>query len=415
MSAQGRLPRALAVAAFLAFALSYFFSAVIRAVTATLAPTLTQEFALSPADLGLLAGGYFLGFAAMQLPLGAWLDRFGPKKVILAFLSVAVVGCMAFAAAQGFASLLLARVLCGVGVSACLMAPLTAYRRWLAPELQQRANAWMLMSGSLGMVASTLPVAYLLPALGWRGVFVLIGGLVLVALATVALVVPKWQAAAQPDSHPDTQPNTAVGYGPIFRHPYFQRLFPLAFFNYGGMVGIQSLWAGPWLSQVGGASAHQAAQGLFFINCCMLLAFLAWGSINPFLARRGYTANGMMGWGMPLSVAALVVAVLLGPKAQWWAWAAYCVLSTFTALSQPAIAMAFPAHMTGRALSAYNLVLFAGVFVVQWGIGLIINAALVAGWGTQAAYQLAFGCFAACCAFGVCWLWWSPRFLGRSG
>ena len=53
---------------FLAFAAAYFLSALIRAITATLSPTLTQELALSAQDLGLLAGGYFLGFAATQLP-----------------------------------------------------------------------------------------------------------------------------------------------------------------------------------------------------------------------------------------------------------------------------------------------------------------------------------------------------------
>ena len=53
------LPRRTAVVVFLAFALAYFFSALVRAITATLSPTLTTEFSLSAQDLGLLAGGYF--------------------------------------------------------------------------------------------------------------------------------------------------------------------------------------------------------------------------------------------------------------------------------------------------------------------------------------------------------------------
>lgn len=118
------LPPRAAVVVFLTFAFAYFFSALIRAITATLAPTLTLEFALNARDLGLLAGGYFFGFAVMQLPLGAWLDRHGPKKVSLYFLGVAVLGCVAFSLATSFYGLLAARVVCGVGVSACLMAPL---------------------------------------------------------------------------------------------------------------------------------------------------------------------------------------------------------------------------------------------------------------------------------------------------
>ena len=186
------LGRRAAVVVFLVFAFAYFFSALVRSVTATLSPQLTQEFTLSARDLGLLAGGYFLGFAALQLPLGQWLDRHGPRNVILGFLAVAVAGCAAFALSQGFTGLLLARVLCGVGLGACLMAPLTGYRRWLDPVSQLRANSWMLMTGSMGMVASTLPVQWLLPQFGWRPIFWGLAGLLLLAMLLIAWRVPGW-------------------------------------------------------------------------------------------------------------------------------------------------------------------------------------------------------------------------------
>jgi len=86
------LPRRMAVVVFLAFALAYFFSALVRAITATLSPTLTTEFSLSAQDLGLLAGGYFLGFSLTQLPLGRLLDRHGPKKSRAGFFVVCGVG-----------------------------------------------------------------------------------------------------------------------------------------------------------------------------------------------------------------------------------------------------------------------------------------------------------------------------------
>ncbi len=61
-----QLSRRLAVLVFLAFALAYFFSALVRAITATLSPVLTQELGLQARDLGLLAGGYFLGYSLTQ-------------------------------------------------------------------------------------------------------------------------------------------------------------------------------------------------------------------------------------------------------------------------------------------------------------------------------------------------------------
>ena len=153
---------------------------------------LTQEFALHARDLGLLSGGYFLGFAATQLPLGRWLDRLGPRKVQLGFLGVAVVGCVVFSLAGSFSALLAGRLLVGAGVSACLMAPLTGYRRWFTPMVQMRANAWMLMTGSIGMVASTLPVQWLLPLAGGRPLFWGLAVLIVLAMGLMALAVPAW-------------------------------------------------------------------------------------------------------------------------------------------------------------------------------------------------------------------------------
>ena len=105
----------LAAQVFAAFAFAYFFSALLRAVTATLAPVFSAELGLGAGDLGLLAGAYFLGFAAMQLPLGRALDHFGPRRTLLSLLAVAVVGCGAFALAAGLTGLIAARALIGVG------------------------------------------------------------------------------------------------------------------------------------------------------------------------------------------------------------------------------------------------------------------------------------------------------------
>ena len=49
--------------------------------------------------------------------------------------------------------------------------------------------------------------------------------------------------------------------------------------------------------------------------------------------------------------------------------------------------------LAGRALSAYNLVIFAGIFVVQWGIGLLVDAGRALGLANTQAYQLALACF----------------------
>lgn len=399
-----QLTRQRAVAVFLAFAVAYFISALIRAITATLSPTLIQEFAMTSRDLGFLAGAYFLGFSLTQLPLGKWLDRFGPKKVLLAFLSVAVVGSLAFSMADRFASLWIARALTGVGVSACLMAPLTAYRRWYEPANQLRANSWMLMTGSMGMVASTLPVQWLVPQYGWRPLFLGLALATVAAMLVIAWVVPVWHKtphspkaanSAKSASHELTTSAAAGGYERVFGHPYFKRHLLLGLFVYGGLVAMQTLWAVPWMIKVAAYTPQQAASGLFAINVCMLLAFWAWGLFGPALTRRGIGADMLITRGLPASFV-LLTAIVTSPYWQpalgipvWVLWAAYCVSCTFVAPAQPAMAQAFPPEWAGRALSAYNLLIFVGVFIVQWGVGLMIDGFRQLGLAETPAHQAA--------------------------
>jgi predicted MFS family arabinose efflux permease len=389
------LSRRVTVVVFMAFAFAYFFSALIRAITATLSPTLTREFALNARDLGLLAGGYFLGFAAMQLPLGNWLDRHGPKKVILSFLSVAVVGCVAFSFASSFAGLLLARVMCGIGVSACLMAPLTGNRRWMSPASQLRANSWMLMTGSMGMVASTLPVQWLMPLWGWRPLFWGLATLVALAMAVIAWKVPTWRQEAITGETVQSKGS----YAQVWRHPYFRKLAPLGFVIYGGLLAIQTLWVTPWMIRVAGSTAQQAGLGLFWINVAMLITFWAWGLLNPRLVKGGWNPDRLIALGLPFSFMVLAIIIAAGDALSIWSgvlFALYFMACSFVSLAQPAVGMAFPAELAGRALSAFNLVIFSGVFAVQWGIGLLVDGLKALGWPEIAAFQGAMGVFLAC-------------------
>jgi MFS family permease len=383
---------------FGSFAFGYFFSALVRGVTATLAPSFSAELGLNAGQLGLLAGAYFFGFAAMQLPLGRALDRFGPRRVHIAFTAVAALGCVAFARAESVTTLTLARALIGVGLSSSLMAAMTTFRHRFGETAQMRANAWMLMTGSLGMVASTLPVQWLLPLIGWRGLFWALAVLFVLAMAAIARWVPH-----------DAPGQDAVagasddGYREVFRHPSFVRFAPLAFFHYGAMVAVQSLWAGPWLVQVDGQTAPEMARGLFGINLAMLASFMMWGALVPRLYARGWNAARLIARGVPFSLAILVMTTGLGRHAGAWAWGLFCISCTVVSLAQPAVAQAFPPRLAGRALSAFNLVIFVGVFVLQWGIGLAIDVFRRLGASVESSFQGAFALLALCCAFAYVW------------
>ena len=393
------LPRREVIWVFLAFAVAYFLSTLLRAITATLSPTLSVEFGLQARDLGLLAGGYFLGFSLTQLPLGRWLDAHGPKKVVLRFLALAVAGCIAFALSTDFMGLLLSRMLIGAGVSACLMAPLTGYRRWLTPEKQQRANSWMLMTGSLGMLASTLPVQWLLPAIGWRWMFAVLAVLLMLAMGLMWLKVPAWRQSNPntAEKSEDKQEGLLATYSQVWRNPYFQRMTPIGFFNYGGLIAMQTLWAGPWMAKVAGYSSLEAAGGLFWINVSMLFTFLLWGLVTPKLYARGLNANRLIAMVTPINLLVQLTIVWSGSDAGALHWALFCISGSVVSLAQPAVGGAFPASVAGRGLSGYNLVLFLGVFVVQWGFGLLVDMFRNFGLEQIVSFQSALAVFLGLC------------------
>lgn len=78
-------------------------------------------------------------------------------------------------------------------------------------------------------------------------------------------------------------------------------------------------------------------------------------------------------------------------------------------LSQPAVGQAFPSALAGRALSAYNLVIFAGIFAIQWGLGLAIDAFAAAGASTLSAYRGAMALLGMCALCAYLWFLWHGR------
>ena len=365
------LAQSKAITIFIVFALGYFISTLLRAITATISPELVSEFNLTSGELGLLGGGYFLGFASVQIPLGYLLDSKGPRKIVSYFLSLSIVGLILFATAQNLTMLLISRVLIGVGVGACLMGPLTAYRIWFQDETQQRANSWMLMVGAIGMLSSSLPVQFFLPIIGWRAIFLSLALLTLACIILIVIFIPKWQPKSIDNKHLSESKLSTV-----WKNPLFKSLVPMGFFSYGGLFAIQTLWAGPWMIRVSGYTPEESAQGLFIIYLCMLISFLVWGYFVPKFSKNVNDAIRLLKIGAPLSLCVLMLIIYLGPKAGSIHWALFIVSSIFLSLTQPAVGMAFSLSNAGKALTSFNLLIFIGAFFIQWIIGLIIDAGI---------------------------------------
>ncbi|MCO5106055.1 MAG: MFS transporter [Burkholderiaceae bacterium] len=362
------LPAPLAMRVFAAFASGYFMSYALRSVNAVIAPDLIAEFGLSNSQLGSLSAAYFIAFAAMQMPLGVWLDRFGSRRVDATLLLVAAAGCGAFALAHSVAMLWVGRALIGIGVSGALMASLRAYRFWYADRRQQQLAAWMLVVGTLGALATTVPVQWALPMIGWRGVFWVAAALLCAASAAIALQLPVEPARV---AHVDGSPWS--GYRQVFGEPYFWRFGVVSLTVQASFIAFQGLWVGPWLRTVLGMDAESAAQALFAFNLVLMVGYLALGWVAPTLARRGLTTPRVVAGGVAAMLAIeLAIAFAQGTWA-WLLWLPLAIAATVNTLSQTHVSLSFPETLTGRAFTAYNLLTMTGMFLAQWLFGVTVD------------------------------------------
>lgn len=95
----------------------------------------------------------------------------------------------------------------------------------------------------------------------------------------------------------------------------------------------------------------------------------------------------------------LIVIATLGSAAQWYHFAAFCVAAWPLSVTHPLVGQRFDPSEAGRAIAFFNLLLFVGVFVWQWGFGMMVSA-LSGSYGTEAAYRLALGALALLSAIG---------------
>jgi len=382
---------------FTPFAVGYFLSYLLRNVNAVIAPDLTRELALSAAELGLLTSAYLLAFGAFQLPLGILLDRYGPRRVEAGLLVIAALGALVFALSGSLAGLASGRALIGLGVSACLMASFKAFSLWFPAERQASLNAAVMAAGGLGALTATTPLGWALPVVGWRGIFVALAALALLVSALI-FATPEKPAGR----HRETLGEQFAALGGILRSRVFWRFAPQTAAVVGGFMALQGLWAVPWLMQVDSCTRGQAAFHLLLTGTAMLIGFLSIAAFVVRLKHMGVEPETILKTGMGIGIATLLLIQFgIGPSHVLW-----FVLGLVFSVGNLAYALLsahFPRELSGRVNTALNLGAFAGAFLIQWGIGALIDLLAAGGMPTAAAYRWAFGALVAVQAASYGW------------
>ena len=354
---------------FFLFSVAYFMSYFYRSANAVIAPDLSAELSLNAAQLGFMTSLFFAAFAAVQIPLGVGLDRWGPRWVTPVLMLAGVAGSLIFASSHSFATLALGRALIGVGMAGILMGSLKMFSQWFPANRFATASGLLIGIGSLGALLAATPLAWLNNAMGWRTVFVA-GAL---ATALIAGAIMMWTRNVPPGVEWPRTDTTLRGTGSeiagVFRDARFWRIAPLTFFLAGTLLGFQGLWSGPYLFDVYGLSDIQVGN---------VLIWLAVG------ATVGYTISGWLcdRFGMSRTItlaSALFICVQAALAMQPPLFAVpilyllFGLTGGFNTMLLAQTRMVFPLAMTGKAVTAVNVFAIGGTFVLQWWMGLVIG------------------------------------------
>ncbi len=373
---------------FLPFTAAFFMAYLFRSINALIASDLSAELALDAADMGLLTSVYFLTFAALQVPVGIWLDRYGPRRVEATMMLFAVAGALLFSVSKGFALLTLSRALIGLGVAASFIGGLKAIAQWFPKDRISTMNGYLLMFGALGALSATSPARVLLDwGGGWRGLFVILAAATAVCALVVWIVAPEATSAKPP-----VKEQALASLTTIYGDSRFWRVAPLSATCAGTTWAMQSLWAAPWLRDVDGLPAADVTSHLLIMAVALCSAAVPLGMIADRLRRRGIGPQVPLGIVATMVVAAQFALILRWPVPSWLCWSIVAAAGSAPVLSYAILADFFPKEIAGRANGALNLFHFGGAFAVQYLIGVIL-----ALWPSQGghypvvAYQVAFG------------------------
>jgi len=360
--------------------LGYLLSQFYRAFLAVLAGPLTQDLAVTPDDLALSSGLWFLVFAAAQIPLGMALDQIGPRRTTALMLGLGGTGGAAlFALAQNATHIHLAMMLLGVGCAPVLMASYYIFARSFAPAVFATLAGAVIGLGSLGNILGAWPLAWASEVYGWRMALWVMAGITALVATVLWVVIPDPPRAEAPQG-------TKARLRDVLRIRALWWMMPLLFVNYAPAAGLRGLWVGPYMTDTFGADANLVGQATLVMAFAMIAGNFAYGPLDRLFGTRKWVILG----GNLLGAAALAV-LAIAPALGFWPSAMLLAAVGFFGASFPML-MAhgrsfIPAHLTGRGVTLINLFSIGGVGLLQVASGHLHRMG-------DGSYSLLFGFFA---------------------
>jgi MFS family permease len=382
----------------IAFALSNAF----RTIPTITAGGIAGELHAGPTGLALFGGAFHWGFALMQIPVGIALDIFGPRRTVVTLSWAAVAGGLICAFAPNVTVLCLGQGIVGFGCAPAFMAGLVFIARHWPPRAFAGISGIVLAAGGAGMLMTATPLAWLVEEWSWRAGFVVLSALV--AVTTLACMAVLDKSERTHSGHLFSAVRSAfAGLRPVLTGRRALALMSLGLVCYGTAIAIRGLWLVPMFVERHGLSLIAAGNVALAVSVAMIFAPALAGRIDPGERRRTPVIAGMS-----FAFAATVGALVFTGGLPLWVDLAvillFGILSGYVVLAYAEVRSSYPPELTGRGLTAFNMVLFVGAALAQSLSGVIGSAAEAVGFNAIDAVLLFLAASLTLGTIGFTWL-----------
>ena len=272
----------------------YFITYVDRVNIATAATAIKTDFGLNNTELGRALGAFGLAYALFQI-VGGWIgDQFGPRRTLFVCAVVWSAATMATGLVGGFISLLVVRFVLGLGEGATFPTATRAMTAWFSQEKRGFAQGLTHSFSRAGNAVAPPIVAGLMLVMGWRGAFVILGG-----ISSIWAVVWFWYFRDNPREHkhiveadladlPVYRNGTAVGAASVPWARLLVRMLPTTFvyFCYAWTLWLYLTWLPSLFQQGYGLNLKNTAFFSFAVLLAGVIGDTAGGLLSDWLLRR---------------------------------------------------------------------------------------------------------------------------------
>jgi len=277
-------------------AVGFLFVNFHRTATAVLADSLARTFDATGSELGLLHSSFFYIYAALQLPAGLVVDRYGPRRIGATGLIVLSAGTVWFARSDTLLAAFLARAVVGLGGSVLYIATLRFCANWFRPDEYATMTGYTLAAAGAGGILATTPLALAIDRVGWRLAILATGMTTAVVAVAVAGAVRDTPGRAGYDGSgavADTADASTASFADIVANTrsvlaeaetWLMGL--LLFLVLGVNFTVLGLWGVPFVADVYDVSVARASTYLLVGNVGFVLGSPAIGALSDRTGRR---------------------------------------------------------------------------------------------------------------------------------